>query len=174
MKKAKFLKAVLKGITEGDGVGVCPTTRLFQPDIRITNTPFSVESAAAVEGNYGADRSGADGDKSVGGGADFVTTSAVTAAGSESGTDSSEYEYYYVEYEYTTEEGESDSANEIMGDDELEETDDDEIRGGNILGLGGDISDNSVYSDDVFESPKQGCDSVFRKIFLSIILAKSN
>lgn len=61
-----------------------------------------------------------------------------------------------------------------MGDDELEETDDDEIRGGNILGLGGDISDNSVYSDDVFESPKQGCDSVFRKIFLSIILAKSN
>ena len=63
-----------------------------------------------------------------------------------------------------------------MGDDELEETDDDEIRGGNILGLGGDISDNSVYSDDVFESPKQGRDSVrsFRKIFLSIILAKSN
>ena len=130
----------------------------MQPDIRITNTPFSVESAAA-EGNYGADPSGADGDKSVGGG-DFVT-SAVTAAGSEGGTDSSEYEYYYVEYEYTTEEGDTDSANEITGagENELEEMDDDEIQGGNILGLEGDISGNSVYSDDIFESPKQGRDS---------------
>ena len=140
--------------------GWCRNTvrRFLQPDIRITNTPFSVESAAA-EGNYGADPSGADGDKSVGGG-DFVT-SAVTAAGSEGGTDSSEYEYYYVEYEYTTEEGDTDSANEITGagENELEEMDDDEIRGGNILGLEGDISGNSVYSDDIFESPKQGRDS---------------
>ena len=147
--------------------GWCRNTvrRFLQPDIRITNTPFSVESAAA-EGNYGADPSGADGDKSVGGG-DFVT-SAVTAAGSEGGTDSSEYEYYYVEYEYTTEEGESDGANEItgVGDEELEEMDD-QISGGNILGVGGDISGNSVYSDDIFESPKQGRDSVrtFRELY---------
>ena len=48
-----------------------------------------------------------------------------------------------------------------MGDDELEEIDD-KMSGENILGLGGDISGNSVYGDDVFESPKQGRDSVRR------------
>ena len=64
-----------------------------------------------------------------------------------------------MEYEYTTEEGDSVSANEITGGGESEEVDD-KIRGGNILGLGGDINDNSVYSEDVFESPKQACCSM--------------
>ena len=44
-------------------------------------------------------------------------------------------------------------------EDDVSEEMDDEIRGGDILGLGEDISGNSVYSDDVFESPKQGRDS---------------
>ena len=72
-----------------------------------------------------------------------------------------------MEYEYTTEDGDGVSANEITGDDESEEVDD-KIRGGNILGLGGDINDNSVYSEDVFESPKQACCSMqqhFMKYF---------
>ena len=74
-----------------------------------------------------------------------------------------------MEYEYTTEEGDGVSANEITGDDESEEVDD-KIRGGNILGLGGDINDNSVYSEDVFESPKQACYSMQQHLICEIFL----